>query len=154
MAINDTFNTFRIAEKLSIPQLVQAIKNGSIDPNIGQLVLNNKMQQQKKLQGAMASGQQARPPIAQENMATGERMAGLGSMQSQQPMGFSSGGIVGYADGGEVQFPLDEATKRRLQIYGISGGYGDPAFPLDNTTVSRLRYQDNLGIPMDTTEVS
>ena len=42
MAMNDTFNTFRIAEKLSIPQLVQAIKNGSIDPNIGQLVLNNK----------------------------------------------------------------------------------------------------------------
>lgn len=102
MAMNDTFNTFRIAEKLSIPQLVQAIKNGSIDPNIGQLVLNNKLQQQKKLQGAAASGQQARPPIAQENMAAGERMAGLGSMQPQQPMGFSSGGIVGYADGGYI----------------------------------------------------
>lgn len=99
MAMNDTFNTFRIAEKLSIPQLVQAIKSGSIDPSIGQLVLNNKLQQQKKLQGAMASGQPARPPIAQENMAAGERMA---SMPPQQPMGFSSGGIVGYADGGYI----------------------------------------------------
>lgn len=112
MAMNDTFNTFRIAEKLSIPQLVQAIKNGSIDPNIGQLVLNNKLQQQKKLQGAMASGQQVRPPIAQENMAAGERMAGIGGMQPQQPTGFSSGGIVGYADGGYID------DSRRPNVFG------------------------------------
>lgn len=106
MPMNDSMNLFRMAEKLTIPQLVQAIKHGTIDQNIGQLVLNNKIAQQKKMQQSQALGQQ-RPPIAQENMAAGEQMAGLAGLPIPQDMydqkSFAGGGIMSYAGGGDVE---------------------------------------------------
>lgn len=100
----DTLGMFRIAEQLSIPQIVQSLQNGTIDNTIGQLVLNNKMQQQKKMKQAQATQQPPRPPIAQENMAEGQMMSGVARVPAEvyQDKGMFGGGIVGYAEGGPV----------------------------------------------------
>lgn len=100
--MSDSLNLFRLAERLSIPQLVEAIKRGSIDPVIGQLVLNNKVKQRQKMMQAQASQQPERPSVAQENMMSGiaqipvdENMYGSAQM--------AGGGIVSYAEGGPVE---------------------------------------------------
>lgn len=81
MITSDSMKTFRMAERLSVPQLVMAIKRGTVDPVIGQLVLNNKVQQQKKMAQAQAAQQPQRPPVAQENM-----MAGISQLPTQREM--------------------------------------------------------------------
>lgn len=140
MAMTDSLNLFRLAEKLSIPQLVQAIKSGTIDPSVGQLVLNNKVKQQKQMQNATAAGQAKRPPIAQENMAMGEQMSGVANAPMGQDIysgrGFSSGGgIMAFARGGPTEeFPLDPETRARLLEYANGNG-----FPLDKATAERLK---------------
>lgn len=129
MTVN-TLGMFRIAEQLSVPQLVQSLQNGTIDHTIGQLVLNNKMQQQKKMQQAQATQQPPRPPISQENMAKGQLMSGVARVPAEiyQDKGMFGGGIVGYNEGGPVKdegFPLDADTLRRLQEFGITYPFSD-----------------------------
>ena len=101
MINSDSMKVFRIAERLTVPQLVMAIKRGTVDPVIGQLVLNNKVQQQKKMAQAQAAQRPERPPVAQENM-----MSGIAQMPVREEMypddAFASGGIVGYAEGGAI----------------------------------------------------
>lgn len=110
MITSDSMKTFRMAERLSVPQLVMAIKRGTVDPVIGQLVLNNKVQQQKKMAQAQAAQQPQRPPVAQENM-----MAGISQLPTQREMfaddSYSSGGIVGYAEGGPI---IDDSRRPAL----------------------------------------
>lgn len=118
MAISDSLNLFRMAQRLSVPQLVQALKDGTIDPSIGQLVLNNKMQMQKRMQNAQAAAQPPKPSVAQANMADGERLSGIASMPQLNNLygrGFATGGIVGYADGGAVSMP--RSTIKALSDY-------------------------------------
>ena len=140
MAMTDSLNMFRLAEKLSIPQLIQALKNGTIDSSVGQLVLNNKVKQQKQMQNAAATNQPKRPPIAQENMAMGEQMSGVANAPMAQDIysgqGFSSGGgIMAFAKGGPTEeFPLDPETRNRLLEYANGNG-----FPLDKATAERLK---------------
>ena len=64
-------------------------------------MLNNKVQQQKKMAQAQAAQRPERPPVAQENM-----MSGIAQMPVREEMypddAFASGGIVGYAEGGAI----------------------------------------------------
>ena len=87
------------ASKLTITQLQQSLRNGTIDPIIGQTVLRQKIKLAEEAKRAAAMQQPQQPPVAQQNMAYNE--AGIDT--APIPMQMAAGGIVAFADGGNVQ---------------------------------------------------
>lgn len=88
------------ASKLSIQQLQQALRNGTIDPLIGQTVLRQKIKQAEDMKQSAAAQQPAQPPVAQQNMTYGQ---GVETLPSNLPaQGMAQGGIVAFAEGGEA----------------------------------------------------
>ena len=87
------------AEKLSIPQLQMAIKNGTIPAYVGVPLLQDKVKQTQ--QAKQAQPAPAQPPIAQQVMAEAE---GIDSVPSNLPVqSMNDGGIVAFADGGDAE---------------------------------------------------
>lgn len=85
------------AEKLSVAQLQQAVKNGTVPAYIGIPMMQEKMKQAKQAQVAQAPTE---PPIAQQVMA---EASGIDQMPSNLPtQNMKDGGIVAFADGGDV----------------------------------------------------
>lgn len=88
------------AQKLTITQLQQSLRNGTIDPQVGQIVLASKIKQAKEAKAAMAAQMPKQPPVAQQNMAYGE---GVPTLASNLPtVSAAQGGIVSFEEGGEV----------------------------------------------------
>ena len=89
------------AQKLTITQLQQSLRNGTIDPQVGQLVLNSKINEDKKRKAAMAAQMPKQPPVAQQNMAYGQ---GVDSLPTNLPVqGMAQGGIISFGTGGPVE---------------------------------------------------
>ena len=83
------------AQKLTITQLQQSLRNGTIDPQVGQLVLNSKINEDKKRKAAMAAQMPKQPPVAQQNMAYGQ---GVDTLPSNLPtVSAAQGGIISFA---------------------------------------------------------
>lgn len=99
MAIDTVLNPAGVARKLSVPQLQQAIQNGTIPPYIGIPLLQQKVANEQRLRGAAAQGQAQQPPIAQQVMA---EASGLDKLQSNLPTDYAGGGIVAFASGGSL----------------------------------------------------
>lgn len=97
------------AEKLSIAQLQQAVKNGTIPAYIGIPMMQEKMKQAKQAQPAQAPTE---PPIAQQVMA---EASGIDQMPSNLPtQSMNDGGIVSFADGGDAEdFDQEEYEDQR-----------------------------------------
>lgn len=128
------------AQKLSIPQLQQAIQNGTLPPYVGIPLLQEKMQQHKQAQ-AMQAPQEA--PIAQQVMQEAdavEKQRGLAQLQSNLPAeGYADGGIIAFADGGlpddkteddelEELFPTAATSESDLiKLIAMSGGREAPS---------------------------
>jgi hypothetical protein len=101
--ITDMNARVAMAQKLSIPQLQQAIKNGTVPAYVGVPLLQDKMRQQQQM--AMAQqGQQAQqqPPIAEQIMAEASR-SGVDQLPSNLPItddeeDYANGGIVAFAE--------------------------------------------------------
>ena len=86
------------ASKLSVGQLQQAIKNGTVPAYIGIPMMQEKMKQAKQAQTPPAPKE---PPIAQQVMA---EAAGIDQVPSNLPtQAMNDGGIVSFADGGDVE---------------------------------------------------
>ena len=86
------------AGKLSVAQLQQAVKNGTVPAYIGIPLMQEKIKQAKQAQPVQAP---AEPPIAQQVMA---EAAGIDQMPSNLPAkSMNDGGIVSFADGGDVE---------------------------------------------------
>jgi len=86
------------AEKLSIGQLQQAVKNGTVPAYIGIPMMQEKMKQAKQAQVAQAPTE---PPIAQQVMA---EASGIDQVPSNLPaQAMNDGGIVSFANGGDVE---------------------------------------------------
>ncbi len=82
------------ASKMSITQLQQALRNGTIDPLVGQTVLRQKIKQAESAKLAMAAQQPAQPPVAQQNMA----YQGVDQLPTNLPVqGMAKGGILAFA---------------------------------------------------------
>jgi hypothetical protein len=91
-----------MAERLSVPQLQQAIQSGSLPAYIGVPLIEQKMKAQK--QAAVAQQPESKP-IAQEVM---EQASGIDSVPSNLPVsGYNEGGIVAFAAGGDVDDDFD-----------------------------------------------
>jgi hypothetical protein len=89
------------AEKLSIPQIQQAIKNGTLPAYVGIPMLQEKMKQQQAAQAAQQQAQQPQPTIAEQVMAQAQAPQGIPQLESNLPaQGMAEGGIVAFARGG------------------------------------------------------
>jgi hypothetical protein len=91
------------AEKLSVAQLNQAVKNGTIPAYVGVPLIQEKLRAEQAAK-AMVAQTQAQPPIARQVMEEADLMSGLDKLRSNLPEeGFAGGGIVAFAEGGEAQ---------------------------------------------------
>jgi hypothetical protein len=94
----------RIADSdLSIPQLKQAIQNGTIPAYVGIPMLEEKIAKEQQLQAASQAGQQ-QMPIASQVLAKADQMNGIPALQTNLPAVHSAaeGGIIAFDDGGYV----------------------------------------------------
>jgi len=106
MAYGNPMSQMADANKLSITQLQQALRDGTIDPQVGQLVLNSKIIADKKAKSAMQAQQPAPQPIVAQNAAYNPGVTGLPSNLPAQTM--AGGGIIAFSgetDGSSVPVP-------------------------------------------------
>jgi flagellum-specific peptidoglycan hydrolase FlgJ len=96
------------AQKLSIPQLQQAIKDGTLPAYIGIPLLQDKMREQK---GSQAQ-QPQQPPIAQQVM---QEAQGIDSAPSNLPQEMAGGGIIAFAGGDLVDEDEDQNEEAEYQ---------------------------------------
>jgi len=102
MSVTNMNSRMAMAERLSVPQLQQAIQSGSLPAYIGVPLIEQKMKAQK--QAAVAQQPESKP-IAQEVM---EQASGIDSVPSNLPVsGYNEGGIVAFAEGGDVDDDFD-----------------------------------------------
>jgi len=106
------------ADKLSIPQLQQAIKNGTLPAYIGIPLLQDKMREQKSSQAQ----QPQQPPIAQQVM---QEAQGIDSAQSNLPTEMAHGGIVAFS--GEENSYVNPNYNHVNSDYTVASGRYDPA---------------------------
>jgi hypothetical protein len=111
------------AEKLSVAQLNQAVKNGTIPAYVGVPLIQEKLKAEQAAK-AMVAQTQAQPPIARQVMEQADVMSGLEKLRSNLPEeGFAGGGIVAFADGGVSTPDEDEDEEKNLMgrlMAGIS----------------------------------
>jgi len=107
--IGSALSRLDTAEKLSIPQLQQAIQSGTIPAYMGVPLLEEKIAFEQRMRSAaaarMAQGQE--PTIAEQVMdqAQNQQMmdeGGIDQLPIEAPE-FAGGGIVAFEDGGQVQ---------------------------------------------------
>ena len=116
--IGSLMNVENTAEKLSIPQLQQAMRDGTLPPYIGMPILQQKVQQQKQMQAAQQEQQGiAKAPIAQQILGEAQGLTqppisapqqgsqGLSALPSNLPEEYAKGGIIAFASRGEVPDP-------------------------------------------------
>jgi len=109
------------AEKLSIPQLNEAVKNGTIPAYVGVPLIQEKMRADQAAK-AMVAQTQAQPPLARQVMEQADMMSGLEKLQSNLPEeGYAGGGIVAFADGG-VSTPDDEEDEEKGLMSRLMAG--------------------------------
>ena len=121
MSITSMNARMGMAEKLDIPQLTKAVQDGTVPSYIGIPLIQQKMQESQQAKAMMMP---KAPPIAQQIMQQAETMQapqGIPALPSQMPEEYAQGGILSYADGGDIYDdeydPEDEA-----QSYALSQG--------------------------------
>jgi hypothetical protein len=154
------------AEKLSIPQLQQSMRNDTLPEYIGMPILENKVNNAERMQMAQGiapdMGQQV--PIADKVMQRANALQGINSVQTAAGGGmvaFNNGGVARFQNRGVVQYdpttpfnrmfpdprrrvPMTEeelAEARRLKQLGLFDAVGELTSPL----TSRVKnYFSNL----------
>lgn len=111
MSVTNMNSRMAMAEKLSVPQLQQAVQSGSLPAYIGVPLIEQKLKAQKQ---AAVPQQQAQRPIAQEVM---EEASGIASVPSNLPVSeYADGGIVAFAEGGDVDdFDYEEYLEQKQE---------------------------------------
>jgi hypothetical protein len=106
----DMNSRMAMAEKLSVQQLQQAVQSGSLPAYIGIPLIEQKTKE--KAQMAAAQGQQKPPSVASQILQQAEQQdQGIDQLPSNLPteqdemMGMAGGGIVAFADAGQVRDP-------------------------------------------------
>lgn len=119
------------AEKLSIPQLNQAVKNGTIPAYVGVPLIQEKMRADQAAKAIVAQTQ-AQPPLARQVMEEADMMSGLEKLRSNLPEeGYAGGGIVAFAEGGispefggDVVLPDDDEEDEKALMSRLMAGIG------------------------------
>jgi soluble lytic murein transglycosylase-like protein len=105
-----TLKQVSMAEKMSVPQLQQAVKNGTIKSWIGIPMIQDRMKAQQEAKMDQAAQQPQPPKVAEQVMAAAAQQ-GLGGLPTNLPEEYAAGGIIGYAEGGDT----DEAYEQYLE---------------------------------------
>jgi hypothetical protein len=109
------------AEKLSIPQLNQAVKNGTIPAYVGVPLIQEKMKAEQAAK-AMVAQTQAQPPLARQVMEQADVMSGVEKLQSNLPEeGYAGGGIIAFTEGGVSLPDEDEDEEKNLMSRLMAG---------------------------------
>jgi hypothetical protein len=119
MSVMDMNSRMAMAEKLSIPQLQQAVQSGSIPAYIGIPLIEQKTKERAQMAAAQ-QGQQA-PSVAaqilQQADAQEQQERGIDELPSNLPMmedeemGMAGGGIVAFANGNVVEDRLSPSDR-------------------------------------------
>jgi len=86
--------------KYSLQQLQQAVQSGSLPAYIGIPLIQEKIKQQKEMQGMQQEQAPQGPSIAEQVMQEAQGVEGLPTNLPQQ---YAGGGIVAFEEGGEVE---------------------------------------------------
>ena len=123
MSILDMNSRMAMAEKLSVPQLQEAIQSGSLPAYIGIPLIEQKNKEKSQMQAAQG-GQQEPPSVTsrvlQEAQQQPPQEQGITQLPSNLPtmgpeQGMADGGIVAFAEAGQVQAPQEPIP---LSTYG------------------------------------
>lgn len=114
-------------QSFSIEMLQRGVQNGTIPAYIGIPLIQEKLQDQKEMQGAQAAammGQSKPTPVAERVMAEASQAnqppRGVEALRSNLPAQFASGGIVAFADGGDVERFQTGNAVRGVNPYGMT----------------------------------
>lgn len=136
MSINSIFRTMSNAEKLSIGDIVKGVQTGSIPSYVGIPLIEKKTKEAQKLQMAQALMRQIQggPPstVTDQVMQAADQVTrpevpptttlpatdrqrpapsmGIESADSNMPQEYAGGGIIAFADRGQVRSPDDEVN--------------------------------------------
>ena len=138
------------AEKLSIPQLQMAIKDGTIPAYIGVPMLQDKMKQHQQAMAAQ-QGQQQQAPIADQVMQEAGQYRGIDELRTNLPTEedaqtvddeYANGGIIAFADEGQVKEP----NKSFWDIVDPNKYQADPAYKAfaDSPDITDKTYKNYL----------
>jgi hypothetical protein len=119
-----------MAEKMSRQQLEQSIRNGVLPAYIGIPLLEEKIQDEKRMQMAAMSGQQQAMPIAQRVMQESEQL-GIEALPTELAE-YAHGGIVAFDDGGQVERYASRGFVAPMGLEPDLGGYGVSPATLDS----------------------
>ena len=129
--IGSLLSKMATAGELSIPQLQQAMQNGTIPPYIVLPVIDEKLKQQQQAQGFAGAQQQNQPTIAEQVMQAANQVTQQAApqmmqqpapqmpMQEQAPQGIASAQSnlpTEYAGGGIVAFGNDKLNPNEDQV--------------------------------------
>jgi soluble lytic murein transglycosylase-like protein len=114
------------AEKLSVAQIQQAIKSGTLPAYVGIPMLQDKLKQEQAARAAQQQVQQQQPSIAEQVMAQASQ--GIPQLQSNLPVeGMAGGGIVAFARGGFGDESSDEDDEDYYDMAEAAGAMDDAA---------------------------
>ena len=118
MSITSMNARMGMAEKLSIQQLTKAVQDGTVPSFIGIPLIQQKMKEQ---QGAVAMQPKA-PPVAQQVLQQAMATEGVQALPSNMPQEYAHGGILSYADGGDIYDDDEYDPEDYAQEYALSQG--------------------------------
>jgi hypothetical protein len=118
MSITSMNARMGMAEKLSIPQLTKAVQEGTVPSFIGIPLIQQKMKE-KAAAGAM---QPQQPPVAQQVLQQAMATEGVQALPSNMPESYAQGGILSYADGGDIYDDDEYDPEDYAQEYALSQG--------------------------------
>jgi hypothetical protein len=152
MSVMDMNSRMAMAEKLSVPQLQQAIQSGSIPAYIGIPLIEQKNKERSQMAAAQ-QGQQKPPSVAasilQQADAQERQERGIDELPSNLPMmedeemGMAGGGIVAFAERGRVNDPYAEDFAPSGTGYSYVEGAYDP---LEMTKSDREKISEEAGM--------
>ena len=114
MSVTSMNSRMAMAEKLSIPQLQQAIQSGSLPAYIGVPLIEQKTREKSQMAAASQGQQEPKSSITQQILQQAEQQQqaapGIDQLASNLPqendsMGMANGGIIAFADEGQVVDP-------------------------------------------------
>ena len=107
-----------MAEKLSIQQLTKAVQDGTVPSFIGIPLIQEKMKE-KTTANAM---QPQQPPVAQQVLQQAMATEGVQALPTNMPQEYAQGGILSYADGGDIYDDDEYDPEDYAQEYALSQG--------------------------------
>lgn len=123
MSISSTLKTISYADKMSVPQLQQAVKDGTIPAYIAVPLIQERMKDKQEAAMKAAAAQQQQPPVADQVMAAADQEA-LAGLPTGMPQQYATGGIVAFAEGDLVDDDEDDVDEERAYMSALNQAVG------------------------------